>query len=150
MLRDVRKLVENSYAPGIAHFPGCEAVHIECAAAYLLRQVDFLLDASQRERNSFPAEGVWLVENSKKGGSVQRRIAQIGVPPDPMPLAAFALHRDAIARAIQKVRPAMGEVVRIPAVCSCTVQLTYPSDMEVADQIIHELGEAMKDEGELF
>lgn len=145
MIREIKALLESRERRGSTHWQGCETHHIDCAAAYLLRQVEHLIEELDRERKLFPSDGVWLVE-SEDSGARSMRIAQLGEVPDPIALASIARHSDAIVRAVNRVRPEMGKITRDPPRCICTVSLTYPSASTVAHAIIRELEVAMRDE----
>lgn len=98
--------------------------------------------ALDEERQTFPAEGVFLVTGQ---GRSYQRIAKLGEIPEPVTFAAIARWQDAIAGAIVKVRSTI-EVHGEPP--DAVLRWTDPSAHDYASAIVKAVYAAQRGEHE--
>lgn len=95
-----------------------------------------LQERLDEERRMFPADGVWLVQQTP-GCRRSECIHRMADLPDPIPLAAIAMRKDALVRAVDAVREQIGGTVeRLP---DGSVRWMYPSASDVAEAVIQHL-----------
>jgi hypothetical protein len=119
------------------------ALEYHLNARRLLRERDAAEARAERlqelldeERRMFPVDGVWLVQQTPGCRRLEciHRMADL---PDPIPLAAIAMRKEAIAEAVDQVREQIRGTVE--QLSDGSLRWTYPAANDVAQAVIDQL-----------